>query len=116
MARPPRRKSRPRSIAPVLGQVLEDLGLAAAQEAFRIRELWEQAVGPEIARHCRPVALRGEVLEVEVDSSVWCQQLQMERDRILAALRETLGASAPSDLRFHVGYNRRPGAGSGPRR
>jgi predicted nucleic acid-binding Zn ribbon protein len=92
----------------VVSQVLTDLGLDAAQEAFRIAELWETAVGPEVARHCRPIAVRGNVLEAEVDSSVWCQQLQMEREQLLASLRETLGAGAPSDLRFRVGYNRRP--------
>ena len=103
-----RRRSKPRPIGPVVGQVLEDLGLDAARQAFRIGELWEEVVGPEVARHCRPVAVRGNVLEAEVDSSVWCQQLQMEREQLLAALQETLGDGAPSDLRLRVGYNRRP--------
>ena len=102
-----RRKSRPKPIGNVVGQVLADLGLEAAQDAFRIGEVWEQAVGSDVARHCRPVAVRGKVLEAEVDSSVWCQQLQMEREQLLAALREVLGDAAPSDLRLRVGYNRR---------
>ena len=74
--------------------------------AFRIGEVWEEAVGKEIASHCRPVAVRGRVLEAEVDSSAWCQQLQMERVQLLAALRDTLGDDAPSDLRLRVGYSR----------
>jgi predicted nucleic acid-binding Zn ribbon protein len=96
--------SKPKPIGGVVGKVLDELGLDAAQEAFRIGELWEEAVGPDVARHCRPVAVRGHVLEAEVDSSVWCQQLQMEREALLAALRETLGPSAPTDLRLRVGY------------
>jgi predicted nucleic acid-binding Zn ribbon protein len=102
-----RRKSRPRPIGPVVGQVLSDLGLEAAQEAFRIGELWEEVVGAEVASHCRPVAVRGRVLEAEVDSSVWCQQLQMEREQLLARLHDALGDGAPSDLRLRVGYTRR---------
>jgi len=70
---------------------------------MRIAACWEQAVGAEIAAHCRPSALRGGVLEVTVDSSVWCQQLQMRRDEILGGLRSALGADAPADLRFRVG-------------
>ncbi len=101
-----KRQRHPKSIGPVVGQVLADLGLEAAQDAFRIGELWEEAVGPEVARHCRPVAVRGKVLEAEVDSSVWCQQLQMEREQLLAALHERMGDAAPSDLRLRVGYNR----------
>ncbi len=103
-----KRRSTPQAIGPVIGQVLGDLGLDAAMAAFRIGELWEEAVGEEIASHCRPVAVRGGVLEAEVDSSVWCQQLQMERVQLLAALREALGDDAPSDLRLRVGYSRHP--------
>jgi predicted nucleic acid-binding Zn ribbon protein len=103
-----RRRSKPKAIGSVVEQVLGDMGLDAAREAFRIGEIWEEVVGPEVARHCRPVAIRGRVLEAEVDSSVWCQQLQMEREQLLAALRERLGESAPSDLRLRVGYNPRP--------
>ena len=40
-----RRRSKPRPIGSVVGQVLEDLGLDAAQQAFRIGELWEDVVG-----------------------------------------------------------------------
>jgi predicted nucleic acid-binding Zn ribbon protein len=102
-----RRKTTPQPIGAMLGPVLADLGLEAAGAAFRILEIWDGVVGPEIAQHCRPVAVRRGVLEAEVDSSVWCQQLQMQRLELLAGLREALGAAAPSDLRFRVGYARR---------
>ena len=101
-----RRRSQPKPIGNVVGQVLGDLGLDAAASAFRIGEMWEDVVGPEIASHCRPVAIRNDVLEAEVDSSVWCQQLQMERPQLLEALRAALGDDAPSDLRLRVGYAR----------
>ena len=103
-----RRRTQPKPIGPVVGQVLSDLGLGGASAAFRIAELWPEAVGQEIARHCRPVIVRGGVLEAEVDSSVWCQQLQMQRPQLLEKLREVLGEDAPSDLRFRVGYTGRP--------
>jgi predicted nucleic acid-binding Zn ribbon protein len=70
---------------------------------MRIVACWEEAVGMEVADHCEPSALRGEVLEVRVDSSVWSQHLQMRREEILDALRAALGADAPGDLRFRVG-------------
>jgi predicted nucleic acid-binding Zn ribbon protein len=70
---------------------------------MRIAACWEEAVGPEIASHCQPSALRGAVLEVTVDSSVWCQHVQMRRDEILEGLRRALGSDAPADLRFRLG-------------
>jgi len=103
-----RRKGKFTAVGAVLGGVLDDLGLEGVQAAFRVGECWEQAVGPVIAEHCRPIALRHGVLEAEVDSSVWCQQLQLQRPQILTALRDVLGDEAPSDLRFRVGYSQRP--------
>jgi predicted nucleic acid-binding Zn ribbon protein len=69
---------------------------------MRVAACWEEAVGSEIADHCQPSALRGTVLEVTADSSVWSQHLQMRRDEILEGLRRALGADAPADLRFRV--------------
>jgi predicted nucleic acid-binding Zn ribbon protein len=70
---------------------------------MRIISCWEEVAGREIAGHCRPSALRGKVLEITVDSSVWGQHLQMRRDEILDGLRAALGTDAPGDLRFRVG-------------
>ena len=100
-----RRKSELRALGGVVGSVLEDLGLGEVARAARVVEHWALAVGSEVASHSRPEGLRQGVLEVSVDSSVWCQQLQMNRPQLLAALREALGEDAPEDLRFRVGYN-----------
>jgi len=108
MRRRPRRRGQPRAIGGVVGQILDDLGLDSAAAAFRIGERWSEVVGPEVARHCRPVAIRGPVLEAEVESSVWAQQLQMRRPAILEALRREFGDGAPQEVRFRVGYTRRP--------
>ena len=101
------RRARPRGQLETLGsllpRVLDDLGLEGAQRVLRVVEHWEDAVGSEIARHCRPTALRNGVLEASVDSSVWCQQLQLRTPEILAALRRTLGDDAPSGLWLRVG-------------
>ena len=106
--RPKRRVSQPKEIGSLMGQVLSELGLEAAAAAFQVGQRWEDAVGPDIARHARPAGLRGNVLEVVVDSSVWSQQLQMQRGQILSALRELMGDEAPGDLHFRVGYTARP--------
>ena len=76
-----------------------------AHRGYLLEELdrWEEAVGPEIAAHCRPVSLRDGRLEVSVDSSVWCQQLQLQVPQILGALRQVFGDEAPTQLWFRVG-------------
>jgi len=101
-----RRKGKPTAVGDVVSRVLGDLGLDGVARAHRIGAIWEQAVGAQIAAHCRPLGLRGEVLELEVDSPVWSQQLQLRKPELLAALERSLGAEAPRELRFQVGYAR----------
>ncbi len=102
MRRPPPRRD-PERVGTLVPRVLEDLGFGDSVRVMRIAERWEEAVGPAIALHGQPTALRGDVLEVTVDSSPWCQQLQLRRPDILSALRRALGDEAPSDVWFRVG-------------
>jgi predicted nucleic acid-binding Zn ribbon protein len=97
------RKSRPEPLGPLVERVLKDIGAGDSARVMRIAECWEEAVGAEIAAHCRPTALRSGVLEATVDSSVWCQQLQLRGPEILEALRAVLPKDAPSELWFRVG-------------
>lgn len=97
------RKSRPEPLGALVARVLEDIGAGDGARVMRIAERWEEAVGVEIAAHCRPTALRGGILEVSVDSSVWCQELQLRGPEIIEAVRSILPAEAPSELWFRVG-------------
>jgi predicted nucleic acid-binding Zn ribbon protein len=101
-----KRRSQLAQVGPLVPRVLSELGLESSARVLRLTERWEDAVGPEIARHCQPTALRGEVLEATVDSSVWCQQLQLRRPAILEALREVAGEDAPRELWLRVGPTR----------
>jgi predicted nucleic acid-binding Zn ribbon protein len=83
--------------------VLSELGLGGAAAAYRVGRCWEEAVGADVARHCRPLGLRGHILQLEVESSVWSQQLQLQQGKILTALRDLMGDDAPRELRFQVG-------------
>jgi predicted nucleic acid-binding Zn ribbon protein len=97
-----RAKGEPEAIGTLVPRVLHELGFDVSARVVRVAERWEEAVGPEVASHCRPTALRADRLEVSVDSSVWCQQLQLRAPELLAALRRVLGDDAPSHLWFRV--------------
>jgi predicted nucleic acid-binding Zn ribbon protein len=83
--------------------VLDDLGFGSARLAMRVQERWPELVGPEAAAHSAPEGLRGSILEVRVDASVWGQQLQLRTPEILRRLGELLGEGAPTEIRFRVG-------------
>jgi predicted nucleic acid-binding Zn ribbon protein len=90
-------------IGSLVPRVLDDLGLGAASRVVQIAEHWEAAVGREIASHSKPCALRGEILEVAVESSAWSQELKLREPQILAGLRSALGSEAPCALMLRIG-------------
>lgn len=98
-----RRRGRPVALSRLVPRVLDDLGIDGSARIVRLASCWEEAVGPEVARHCRPLRLRHHVLEAEVDSSVWCQQLKLQTPQLLAALAAALGDDAPTEIRLSVG-------------
>jgi predicted nucleic acid-binding Zn ribbon protein len=93
----------PERVGALVPRVLRDLGLEASARVVHIAEHWEAWAGPELARHCRPTVLRGDVLELEVASSAWSQVIQQRRPELLAVLRRELGAKAPRELRLRIG-------------
>lgn len=99
----PQRKRGAVAVGAMLPRILADLGLHGAMHTAALAERWEEIVGPTVAEHCQPVLIQNGVLEARVDSSVWCQQLQLQRGEILEALRHALGPNAPTDLRLRVG-------------
>ncbi len=101
-------KREPEAMNKALAGVLESLHIDLAAPSAEIGQHWERIVGPEVAKHCRPLGMKSGVLHAEVDSSVWCQDLQLRTPEILAALRKRMGKSAPTDLRLRVGYSRGP--------
>src|SRR5262247_2746042 len=80
-----------------------------------IRKEWAQVIGPEAARHSRPVALRQSVLEVSVDNSPWLQELTLRGASIASRLQERHGA-AVSAVRFVLATKTAAGAPAAPAR
>ena len=99
----PRRAGPPERVGSLVPRVLRDLGLDESARALRIEQSWERAVGAEVAAHCRPVALRNGVLEVQADSSAWCQTLRLRAPELQDRLAAALGGDAPRALWFRLG-------------
>lgn len=106
MSPPPRRRTLPTAVGEIVPKLLDELGLGATQRVVRIAACWAAAVGERAAQHSRPVRMRGDALETEVDGSVWSQELRLRTPEILAALRRALGDEAPAELWLRIGDGR----------
>jgi predicted nucleic acid-binding Zn ribbon protein len=71
-------------------------GLAAAQA------VWVEAVGKQLAAVATPVSERSGTLTIECADTVWVQELDLMQAQLLERLREELGESAPTALRFRL--------------
>ena len=100
---PPPRRREPEAIGSLIPKLLEEIGLDEAGDGVRLLKIWDEALGPELAPHCRPEGIRRGVIRARVRDSSWMQRLQMEKPRVLAALRAELGDAANGDLRLRIG-------------
>ena len=98
-----RRRTQPEALGALVPSLLEDLGFESTRVLTRIVEHWETIAGQDVARHARPAAIRGQVLEVEAEASVWVQTLRLRAPEILGRLAAALGAEAPRELWIRIG-------------
>ncbi len=90
-------------IGTTLGKLLKARGLEGRIQEYRIVDQWNRAVGPAIARHAQPQALRGAKLSLVVDSPAWMQQLSLLKPEIIEKINEALGREAVRDIILRLG-------------
>jgi hypothetical protein len=66
----------------------------------RARLVWEEAVGPSLARYARPLRVYKGCLEVAVPSAVWRSQLSFMQQEIIARVNELVGMEIVKELRL----------------
>ncbi len=97
-----RGRREPRVVGDLVNAVLDDLAVESNAVLRAILRGWPDVVGAGSAEHCEPAALRDGVLEVDTDSSLWCQELTLRSASILADLRRAHGHKAPRQLWFRL--------------
>jgi predicted nucleic acid-binding Zn ribbon protein len=74
-----------------LGEILEKVRKRHPKFAQRLTEAqalsrWEQAVGPQIAKHSQAIGVEDGVLKVEVNHPIWRSELHHRKAQILEIL------------------------------
>ena len=94
---------KPVQASEIVDKLFQGMGYEDRLQQYRALIIWEQAVGPQIASRTRPIRIRDDILEVNVDQPVWVQQLQLMKPKILAQLNNYLGAKKIRDLYLKLG-------------
>jgi len=97
------RMSRPAAVTDLLATVFQGTPAAQRLKEGAIWQVWQTAVGPQIAARARPAAIRNGVLTVVVESAPWLQQLNFLKSEILSKLNAALGEQLVKDIFLKAG-------------
>ncbi len=103
-------------IGEILRGVIRDLGIGKKLSEQRAVLEWADVVGERVAEHSRARRVDGGRLFVEVDSSVWAQELTLMKRKILKEMNARIGRNVIENVHFVLGGASAYGAsGSGSR-
>lgn len=92
---------RPRELGRLVAGLIRRRGLAERSASGRLREVWEQAAGREMAARSTAHRVNGRVLEVVVSNSAALEQMRsFMHDNILAEVRRLLPESDIQNIRY----------------
>ena len=92
------------SPAELLPTLMQKLGLKERLHETEVIDAWEQIVGPFIAAHSAPVALRERILHVRVLQPALHYELeQLSKAEILRKLKQRFGGKTIREIRFRLG-------------
>jgi predicted nucleic acid-binding Zn ribbon protein len=111
----------PQPFGAVLARLVAARGWQRPAAEATVFGAWERVVGPEIARHSRPVKLADGELTVEAESTAWATQLRLLAASLLRRIAGEVGHNVVTKLHIHgpsaPSWNRGPRRvrGRGPR-
>lgn len=91
------------TIKSILEGVLRKQNLESKLKGYHVFDVWEEVVGPRVARHTQPKRFQGHVLWVTVDTTVWMQQLTFLEGKIKKKLNQAMGSQIIQKIRFQIG-------------
>ena len=99
--------AQPEKAGKILERLANRMGIAARLEKEKAVVLWEEVVGKNIARRARAVSVRNEILFVNVQNSVWLQELALLKEGIIEKINSLVGKQVIKDIVFRVGDPRK---------
>jgi predicted nucleic acid-binding Zn ribbon protein len=93
----------PRKLADILTELHARRGYARVRTEESAEEAWREAVGEKLGPQTRVGPVRRGTLEVTVANSMVAQELQFQKQQILARLADLLPDEKIRDIRCKIG-------------
>lgn len=92
----------PQRIGTSLDRLLGTLRAPTVDVLDAVFRRWDEIVGPDVARHSRPVAVAGDQLTVSAVDPTWASELRWLEREVLARCAEVAGTERISRLVVRV--------------
>ena len=99
----------------ILDRTMQRLPFRRRLDDYAVWEVWDDTVGPAVARNARPEKIRDGTLVVKVRAATWMQQLQYMKEIIAEKLNQRLEREVVTNIFFVVGEMPRREAAGRPR-
>ncbi len=87
----------------IISNLLSNTDLPFNPDDSRIWEVWEEVVGPAVAKNAQPSWIKNGRLRVSVSNSVWLQELEFSGENIKERLNRMLEREAVRKITFRIG-------------
>lgn len=84
--------------------------LSDCEDSFSFANSWESIVGVDLSAHSRILDIKNGNLIIEVDHSVWIQELQFRKTKILKKIQKQYPALSVKKMSFQMTYTKQNGA------
>ena len=101
----PKSKQGPVPLADILGEVLQQSGLAERLAEREVLAAWPRIVGEKIARHSQAVDIKAGILYLKADHGVWRQEITLLTPLIIEKFNADFGAATVKEIRWHRGLS-----------
>ena len=93
-----------RTVAELLPALMKELRLDVRQAEAEVVKVWNALIDPAVTAHAQPNNLHKGTLFVNVDSSVWLNEIvRYRRKEILERLQHSFGKSVVQKISFRIG-------------
>lgn len=94
------RKENIQTLGDALKHLVQSLGIEKQLEQYSVFDVWNDAVGPQVAKVAQPERLQNGVLIVAVNNAPWRTELTFRKKEILERIHERTGSSSITDIKF----------------
>ena len=94
------RKENIQSLGDALKLLVDSLGIGGKIDQYKVFDVWNAAVGPQVAKVAQPQRIQNGILIVAVTNGPWRAELTFRKKEILDRICRETGSAAITDIIF----------------